>query len=240
MQSQLLLNCHLQQSGAFAGTFRLADGTSLGSAITGAIKQVTTLFRYRLPITLATLDEDGNGGQGQASVWSKVEDPEDDHYLQEQLRCIHGCLPQEAKAIVENRSAYKQVQMELEDGRWLLLTVPPASAPYLEQWTGRRMHLPVTISAQRLNVTERTVIYLMAFDAIEDPKEQAELRVLAALTTSTQAQQHLLNALKMLVKGQKRILHRARDAFSARSGLSDTVIKAKIDKILGRDGGGQP
>lgn len=236
MKSQLLMTCHLQQQGAFAGTFCLADGTFLGSAITGAIKRVTTLFRYRLPITLATLDEDGNGGQGQASVWSKAEDPEGDHYLQEQLRVIHGCRPQEVKTIIESRSAYKQVQLELGDGRWLLLTVPPTSVPALEQWTERWMHLPVKISAQKTHVTERSVVYLMGFDAAEGPQEQAELRVLAAMTTSTHAQQHLLNALKMLVKGQKRILRRAQESLSARSGLSDTVIKAEIDKILGRGG----
>ncbi len=237
MKSQLLMICHLQQSGAFAGTFCLADGTFLGSAITGVIKQVTTQFRYRLPITLATLDEDG---QGQASVWSKAEDPEDDHYLQEQLRAIHGCRPQEVKAIVENRSAYKRVQMELDDGRWLLLTVPPTSVPALEQWTARWMHLPVKISAQKTHVTERSVVYLMGFDAVDDPREQADLVLLAALTTSTQAQQHLMNALKMIIKGQKRILRRAQEALSSRSGLTETEIKARIAKILGRDGGGKP
>lgn len=239
MKSQLLLNCHLQQSGAFAGTFCLADGTFLGSAITGVIKKITTLFRYRLPITLATLDEDGNGGQGQASVWSKAEDPEGDHYLQEQLRVIHGCRPQEVKTIIESRSAYKQVQLELDDGRWLLLTVPPTSVPALEQWTERWMHLPVKISAQKTHVTERSVVYLMGFDAAEGPQEQAELRVLAALTFSFQAQQHMLSGLKTLVKGQRKILRQASENFAAQSGLSQAQISAKISEI-GAYTGGKP
>ena len=236
MKSQLLLNCHLQQSGAFAGTFCLADGTFLGSAITGRIMRVTTLFRYRLPITLVTTDEDG---QGQASVWSKAEDPEDDHYLHEQLRVIHGFNPQEAKAIIENRSAYKQVQLREEDGRWLLLLVPPASVPSLEQWTARWMHLPVKISAQKTHVTERSVVYLMGFDAADGPQEQAELRVLAALTFSFQAQQHMLRGLKTLVKGQRKILRQASENFAARSGLSQDQISAKISEI-GAYPGGKP
>ena len=130
--------------------------------------------------------------------------------------------------------------MELDDGRWLLLTVPPTSIPALEQWTARWMHLPVKISAQKTHVTERSVVYLMGFDAVDDPREQADLVLLAALTTSTQAQQHLMNALKMIIKGQKRILRRAQEALSSRSGLTETEIKARIAKILGRDGGGKP
>lgn len=234
MKSQLLIACHLQQSGAFAGTFCLADGTFLGSAITGVIKRVTPLFRYRLPITLATADENE---QGQASVWSKAEDPEDDHYLQEQLQAIHGCRPQEVKAIIESRSAYKQVQMELDDGRWLLLTVPPTSVRRLEQWTARWMHLPVKISAQKMSVAERTVIYRMGFDAEEGHQEQAELRVLAALTFSFQSQQHMLRGLKTLVKGQRKILRQASKNFATQSGLSQDQISAKISEIGAYAGG---
>ena len=73
-----------------------------------------------------------------------------------------------------------------------------------------------------------------------DPRWESDLRVLAALTTSTHALQHLRNALKMVVRGQKRILRRAQESFSATSGMTETEIRARIAKILGRDGGGKP
>lgn len=222
--------CHLMQVGPPAGTFRLDDGTSLGSSFVGYIKKVRPRYLYRLPITISTSSDD-------MAVWSEEPDPRDDANLQARLNQL---AREDAAAVVASRSEYHSVHLELSpDGRMITLSVPPTSGASLWAWLreDRLAENPVLVSASKR--ADAKTLYGISFGSVKDPTGEAELRVLAALTTSLQAQQHLLNALKMLVKGQKRILRRAREDLSARSGLSDTAIQAKIDKILGQDGGGK-
>ena len=231
MNEKILTTCRLLQVGPSAGTFVLDDGTSLGSRFVGYIKKVTPRYRYRLPITISTSSDD-------LSLWSYEPDPRADAILQVHLNQL---AHRDAEAVVASRSEFHNVQLELSpDGRMILLSVPPTSGASLWAWLrGDRLgENPVSVSASKRD--EAQTLYGVSFSSVYDLSWQTDLVVLAALTASTQAQKHLLNALKMLVKGQKRILRRAQESLSAKSGLSDTAIKARIDKILGRDGGGKP
>ena len=231
MNEKTLTACRLLQVGPSAGTFVLDDGTSLGSRFVGYIKKVTPRYRYRLPITISTSSDD-------LSLWSSEPDPRADAILQVHLNQL---AHKDAEEVVASRSEFHNVQLELSpDGRMILLSVPPTSGASLWAWLrGDRLNEnPVSVSASKRD--DAQTLYGVFFSSVDDLSWKDDLILLAALTTSTQAQQHLQNALKMLIKGQKRILRRAREALSARSGLTETEINTRIAKILGRDGGGKP
>lgn len=206
------------QVGPSAGTFRLDDGTSLGSSFVGYIKKVRPRYLYRLPITISTSSDD-------MAVWSEEPDPRDDANLQARLNQL---AREDAAAVVASRSEYHSVHLELSpDGRMIELSVPPTSGASLWAWLreDRLAENPVWVSASKRAVAK--TLYGISFDSVKDPTGEAELRVLAALTTS-------LQALKMLVKGQKRVLLQARSNFAFRRGTTEPEVRSSIEQLIKR------
>ncbi len=225
MNEKTPTHCHLSQVGPSAGTFRLDDGTSLGSSFVGYIKKVKPRYRYLLPITISTSSHD-------MVVWSEEPDPRDDANLQVRLNQLSR---EDAAAVVASRSEYHSVHLELSpDGRMITLSVPPTSGASLWAWLreDRLAENPVWVSPSKR--ADAKTLYGISFGSVKDPTGDAELRVLAALTTSLQAQQHLLKALKMLVKGQKRVLLQARSNFASRRGTTEPEVRSSIEQLIKR------
>ena len=116
----------------------------------------------------------------------------------------------------------------------ITLSVPPTSGASLWAWLreDRLAENPVLVSASKR--ADAKTLYGISFGSVNDPTGEAELRVLAALTTSLQAQQHLLKALKMLVKGQKRVLLQARSNFASRRGTTEPEVRSSIEQLIKR------
>ena len=226
-------NCYLAQHGELAGSFCYEDGTLLDNFLIGYVRKATPVYHYRFPITVDTTNDS-------AVMRSYKDDPAEDPILQ---GCLNRLSPGVAAAVVDNRTEGREVILEQLDGTTLRLRVPESGRTSLDTWIGfsRRLKVPlVQVDSVQVHLTSTQMAWIMAFKNAEDPRWKDDLILLAALTTSTQAQQHLRNALKRLIKGQKRIIRRAHEALSARSGLTETEINTRISKILGRDGGGKP
>lgn len=220
-------NCVLRQDGNFYldGNFDLDGGTSLGSPITGKVIGIAPIYGYQLPPQDAGV-----------ILWSDKPDPQEDILLQGRMQHLSvGDLA----AAVKTRLTGSRVLLELPDGHTLSLAVPPPSVRRLDAWVAwYPQGMPqVTIRAVMEDPTNVEAPYGMVFEAFCSPQQQADLRVLAALSVSLQAQQHLLKVLKLTVKGQKRILLQALTGFSARSGFSDAEVTRKIKAILGKEDG---
>ena len=217
--------CHLLQVGPYAGTFRLDDNTSLGSSFVGYIKKVKPRYRYLLPITISTSSHD-------MVVWSEEPDPRDDANLQVRLNQLSR---EDAAAVVASRSEYHSVQLELSwGGRIITLSVPPTSGATLWGWRREDRLAESRGSVSASKRAHAKTLYGISFGSVKDPTGEAELRVLAALTTSLQAQQHLLKAPKMLVKGQKRVLLQARSNFASRRGTTEPEVRSSIEQLIKR------